>query len=157
MSTSLQNRPKTSAMIASIAEEGQRTASAPFGHALARLADENPAVVGLSADLAKYTDMHVFRDRHPDRFFQVGMAEQLLLGAAALGVLFLVIKAREYAVEIGAGFTIDTDAFFLWYYLLTGFHAAHVVAGVILLVLSNVVRKGPDRADAPAGARGARR
>lgn len=34
---------------------------------------------------------------------------------------------------------------------------AAIVAGVILLVLSNVVRNGPDRADAPAGARGARR
>ena len=27
--------------------------------------------------------MHIFRDRFPERFFQVGMAEQLLLGAAA--------------------------------------------------------------------------
>ena len=45
-------RLKTSAMIASIAEPGQRTASAPFGHALSRLAEENPAIVGLSADLA---------------------------------------------------------------------------------------------------------
>ena len=30
----------TSAMIASFADAGQKTASAPFGHALARLADE---------------------------------------------------------------------------------------------------------------------
>lgn len=59
----------------------------------------------------------------------------LLLGAATLGVLFLVIKVREYAAEISAGFTVDTNAFFLWYYLLTGFHAAHVVAGVILLTI----------------------
>ena len=73
----------TSAMIASFADPGQRTASAPFGHALNRLAEERPEIVGLSADLAKYTDMHVFRDAHPDRFFQMGMAEQTLLGAAA--------------------------------------------------------------------------
>jgi nitric oxide reductase NorE protein len=59
----------------------------------------------------------------------------LLLGAATLGVLFLVIKAREYAVEIGAGFTIDTNTFFSLYYLLTGFHAAHVFMGVILLAI----------------------
>jgi transketolase len=37
----------------------------------------------LSADLAKYTDIHVFRDRYPDRFFQIGMAEQNLIGVAA--------------------------------------------------------------------------
>ena len=76
-------RAKTSAMIASIADAGQKTAPAPLGHALVKLAEQNPKVVGLSADLAKYTDMHIFRDRFPDRFFQVGMAEQLLLGAAA--------------------------------------------------------------------------
>ena len=77
------SRAKTSAMIASIAEPGQKTASAPFGHALVALAEQDPTVVGLSADLAKYTDMHIFRDRFPERFFQVGMAEQVLLGAAA--------------------------------------------------------------------------
>ena len=76
-------RLTTSAMIASFADPGQRTTSAPFGHALARLAQERPEIVGLSADLAKYTDMHVFRDAHPDRFFQMGMAEQAMLGAAA--------------------------------------------------------------------------
>jgi transketolase len=42
----------TSAMIASFADPGQPTTSAPFGHALARLAEERPEIVGLSADLA---------------------------------------------------------------------------------------------------------
>src|SRR6185436_3262079 len=73
----------TSAMIASFADPGQATTSAPFGHALARLGEERPEIVGLSADLAKYTDMHIFRDAHPQRFFQMGMAEQAMLGAAA--------------------------------------------------------------------------
>ncbi len=92
-------KPKTSAMIASIAEPGQRTTSAPFGEALARLAETDPRIVGLSADLAKYTDMHVFRDRHPERFFQVGMAEQVLLGAAAgMAETGLVPFVSTYAV-----------------------------------------------------------
>ena len=42
-----------------------------------------PLIVGLSADLAKYTDMHIFAQHHPERFFQMGMAEALMLGAAA--------------------------------------------------------------------------
>src|SRR6188472_261134 len=89
----------TSAMIASFADEGQRTAKAPFGHALNRLADERPEIVGLSADLAKYTDMHIFRDRHPERFFQMGMAEQVMLGAAAgMAEVGLVPFASTYAV-----------------------------------------------------------
>jgi transketolase len=38
--------------------------------------------VGLTADLAKYTDLHLFAQAHPERFFQMGMAEQLLMAAA---------------------------------------------------------------------------
>lgn len=76
-------RLTTSAMIASLAEEGQATRAAPFGHALVRLAQSRPDIVGLSADLAKYTDLHVFAKACPDRFYQMGMAEQLLMSAAA--------------------------------------------------------------------------
>jgi transketolase len=75
-------RLKTSAMIASIASEGQRTRPAPFGNALVELAQRRPEIVGMSADLAKYTDMHIFAQAFPERFFQMGMAEQLLMGAA---------------------------------------------------------------------------
>ncbi|MER7558981.1 transketolase C-terminal domain-containing protein [Nocardioides sp. NPDC126508] len=89
----------TSAMIASFADPGQKTTPAPFGHALARLAEERPEIVGLSADLAKYTDMHIFREAHPERFFQMGMAEQALLGAAAgMAEVGLVPFASTYSV-----------------------------------------------------------
>jgi transketolase len=84
MSTATQNKPRltTSAMIASIATEGQRTKSAPFGNALVELASQRQDIVGMSADLAKYTDLHLFAKEFPERFFQMGMAEQLLMGAA---------------------------------------------------------------------------
>ena len=75
-------RLKTSAMIASIASEGQRTVSAPFGHALVELASRRADIVGMTADLGKYTDLHIFAQAFPERFFQMGMAEQLLMGAA---------------------------------------------------------------------------
>ena len=98
-STAPRKKLTTSAMIASFADPGQRTTSAPFGHALNRLAEERPEIVGLSADLAKYTDMHVFRDAHPDRFFQMGMAEQTMLGAAAgMAEVGLVPFASTYSV-----------------------------------------------------------
>lgn len=74
---------KTSAMIASIAADNQPTVTSPFGRALVELAKLRPDIVGMSADLAKYTDMHVFAQAYPDRFYQMGMAEQLLMGAAA--------------------------------------------------------------------------
>ena len=76
-------RLTTSAMIASIAAEGQRTRPAPFGHALAALGSRRPDIVGMTADLGQYTDLHIFAEAYPDRFYQMGMAEQLLMGAAA--------------------------------------------------------------------------
>jgi len=74
---------KTSAMIASIASEGDRTVDAPFGHALVELAQSRPDVVGMTADLGKYTDLHIFAAAFPDRYYQMGMAEQLLMASAA--------------------------------------------------------------------------
>ncbi len=73
----------TSAMIASLDAEGRETVSAPFGHALVDLAKTREDIVGLSADLSKYTDLHVFAKAHPDRFYQMGMAEAVLMSAAA--------------------------------------------------------------------------
>ncbi len=76
-------RLTTSAMIASIASEGQRTRPAPFGHALVELARNRPDVIGMTADLGKYTDLHIFAKEFPERTYQMGMAEQLLFGAAS--------------------------------------------------------------------------
>lgn len=76
-------RKTTSAMIASIAGDDVATTTAPFGHALNALVETRPDIVGLTADLAKYTDLHVFAQKHPDRFYQMGMAEQVLMSAAA--------------------------------------------------------------------------
>ncbi|MGE0800611.1 MAG: transketolase family protein [Lautropia sp.] len=92
-------RLTTSAMIASIAGEHQRVTAAPFGKALVEAARTRPRIVGLTADLAKYTDLHLFAQAWPDRFFQMGMAEQLLLGAAGgMAKEGLVPFATTYAV-----------------------------------------------------------
>jgi len=55
----------------------------PFGTALVEVARWRPEIVGLTADLGKYTDIHPLRDAFPDRFFNVGMAEQNLIAVAA--------------------------------------------------------------------------
>jgi len=93
------SRLTTSAMIASIASEGQRVKAAPFGKALVELAAERPDVVGMTADLAKYTDLHLLAQSNPDRFYQMGMAEQLLMAAAGgMAKEGLVPFATTYAV-----------------------------------------------------------
>ena len=92
-------RLTTSAMIASIASEGQRVKAAPFGKALVEYAASRPEIVGLTADLAKYTDLHLFAQAYPERFYQMGMAEQLLMAAAGgMAKEGLVPFATTYAV-----------------------------------------------------------
>lgn len=94
-----QKRLTSDAMSASLAREGQRVTAAPLGHALVDLAQHDERVIGLSADLAKYTDLHILRDAMPDRFYQVGMAEQALLGmAAGLAMEGFVPFASTYSV-----------------------------------------------------------
>lgn len=92
-------RLTTSAMIASIASEGQTTRPAPFGHALVEVARNCPEIVGMTADLGKYTDLHIFAAAFPDRYYQMGMAEQLLFGAASgLAAEGFMPFATTYAV-----------------------------------------------------------
>jgi transketolase len=92
-------RLTTSAMIASLAGEDQRTKPAPFGHALVELAKSRPEIVGMTADLGKYTDLHIFGREFPDRYYQMGMAEQnLMLTAAGMAHEGFVPFATTYAV-----------------------------------------------------------
>lgn len=62
-------------------------------------------------------------------------ARLALIGSALLGVVFLIIKGIEYTGKAAQGITFETHPFFMFYYLLTGFHAAHVLAGVGILLL----------------------
>ena len=92
-------RGVTGSILTSSTDGAAQTATAPFGHALVRAAEKNPRIVGLTADLGKYTDIHVFADRFPARFFQMGMAEQSLVGCACgLARTGYVPFATTYAV-----------------------------------------------------------
>ncbi len=76
-------RGTTGSILTSDTAGAANLATAPFGHALVAAGERDPRIVGLTADLGKYTDMHVFSARFPERFVQVGMAEQNLIGIAA--------------------------------------------------------------------------
>lgn len=54
-----------------------------YGEALAELGAADPRVVVVDADMAEGTMTCVFRDRFPERFFDVGVAEQNLIGVGA--------------------------------------------------------------------------
>ena len=59
----------------------------------------------------------------------------LLFPAILLGAVFLALKAAEYADLFAQGIGTETHAFYTFSFLLTGFHAAHVLAGMVLLAL----------------------
>ncbi len=54
-----------------------------YGQALAELGNKYPEVVCLDADLAGATMSKFFKDAHPDRFFDMGIAEADMQGVAA--------------------------------------------------------------------------
>ncbi len=60
-----------------------------FGEGLLAAGEKNPQVVGLCADLTESTKMHLFRNKFPNRFVEIGVAEQNLAavasGMAAMG------------------------------------------------------------------------
>ena len=93
-----------------------------------RMAALNTVVLVTSGLFAAQAERHAAQGNR--RAARIG-----LMLAASGGVVFLAVKAVEYARDIRAGIGIDDHPFFTFYYLLSGFHAAHVVAGVAVLLL----------------------
>lgn len=58
---------------------------------------------------------------------------RFLLGGVLTGCAFAVSKSAEYTEKFVAGITPATDAFYMWYFTLTGIHLAHVLVGTSLL------------------------
>jgi transketolase len=54
-----------------------------FGQSLLALGGKNSRVVALDADLSKSTFSYLFGQKYPERFFQMGIAEANMIGAAA--------------------------------------------------------------------------
>lgn len=57
-----------------------------------------------------------------------------LVAAIACGSGFLALKWHEYALKWAAGIDLSSSDFFMFYYLLTGFHFLHVVAALAILL-----------------------
>ena len=72
----------------------------------------------------------------------LGSSSLWLLMTAALGITFLGFQAYEFTSFVHEGLTIRTNLFGSSFFTLTGFHGAHVTAGVIwLLTLFAIDRK----------------
>ena len=62
-------------------------------------------------------------------------AAKLLWMTIAGGGIFLVVKTFEWSYEIGMGYTLQTNAFWSFYYTAAGLHGLHVIGGMIAMGL----------------------
>ena len=88
------------------------TAKEIYGRTLAEMGKHNDKIVGVTADLARTTSIVHFADAFPDRFFNVGIAEQNMFGiAAGLAKAGLIPFASTMAVFscLRAGEQVRTD------------------------------------------------
>lgn len=58
----------------------------------------------------------------------------MFVSAFFCGLTFLVLKLFEYGEKIDAGFVINTNDFYMYYFVFTGIHAIHVIVGMAVLL-----------------------
>jgi nitric oxide reductase NorE protein len=63
----------------------------------------------------------------------VDRVPRYLLGGVLTGLMFVVSKSFEYFQKFAHGIMPGTDAFYMWYFTLTGIHLTHVLVGTSLL------------------------
>lgn len=84
-------------------------------------------IILLTSGLFMATAVHLFKEkniRKSSLYFKLTM-----LG----GVVFILLKSFEYYHKIEAGISLETNIFFTFYWLLTGFHLIHVAMGLVIL------------------------
>ncbi|BBY83709.1 cytochrome c oxidase subunit 3 [Mycolicibacterium pulveris] len=72
------------------------------------------------------------------------LALPLTIAGIVIGSCFVVIKAFEYREKVAADITPTTNEFFMYYYVLTGLHLAHVIVGLIVLLVLAVIARKPE-------------
>jgi cytochrome c oxidase subunit III len=77
--------------------------------------------------------------RSLERGDRAGMIRWLML-TLGLGVLFLANQIREF---YSLDFQISSNSYGSIYYLMTGFHALHVTAGLLLMLVALAIATGP--------------
>jgi len=84
----------------------------------------------LTSSLLVALAVNVFRQSH-----QRSAARNLLYGAMLCAGAFLVNKGIEWTMLLIAGHGPPANSYYMYFFVLTGLHAAHVVLGIILLTV----------------------
>lgn len=72
------------------------------------------------------------------------LAAPLTVGGALIGACFVVVKVFEYQQKFAAGIGPSTNEFFMYYFVLTGLHLAHVIIGLAMLAVLARLASKPD-------------
>jgi nitric oxide reductase NorE protein len=75
-------------------------------------------------------------------------SDYFFVGSMALGMIFLLVKFVEYRSKYAQGLTLGENTFMDFYWLLTGFHAIHILVGILMLVSIRLGRRGQTDAEA---------
>jgi transketolase len=88
------------------AEPRQEALREVFGQALSELAEEYPQILVLDGDLANSTRADIFAEKQPDKFLEMGIAEQNMAGVAAglatVGFIPFISTFAAFAVKRAA-------------------------------------------------------
>jgi nitric oxide reductase NorE protein len=71
-----------------------------------------------------------------------GISARWQLAALACGSGFVVIKWLEFSAKADAGLDLSSNTFYMFYFLLTGFHFLHVLAAMVFLTILLVKTRG---------------
>lgn len=110
----------------------QKATREGYGTGLVELGDKNPNVVVLTADLSESTQSHLFQKKYPERFFEIGVAEQNM---AAIGAGFAesgkIAYISSYATfSPGKNWeTLRTTAVYNWANVKIAGHHAGIMTG----------------------------
>ena len=88
---------------------------------------------------------------HNFRHGKTAASHRFLGLTLAAGLVFITIKSFEYSHKIAEGYTIGTNTFFDFYWFLTGFHLAHVIAGMVILLGWYITHRRSEHASALDG------
>ncbi|WP_040977993.1 transketolase family protein [Oceanobacillus jeddahense] len=73
-----------------------------FGDVILEISKEDPRVYGLDGDLANSTKLNILADKNPDKFLQMGIAEQNMMG---VGAGLAAVGLQPWAVTFAAFIT----------------------------------------------------
>lgn len=91
-------------------------------------------VAGMINTIALITSSYfVVRAVHAIKNGQGKACSAWLNWALFSALIYVVVKIWEYSETFGAGYSLHTNTFFMFYFLLTFFHFAHVIFGMVIL------------------------